>query len=250
MPSPTSPPPASRRASSRTAGSTSSAWLPSPARASARAARAISASLMRARPRPTSTRRCVASTPGCSSTPSATCLSWTRLNHPRSRSPGPTTMSTIIHLITPALAHVTCDANLLVRNVQALAEPHTYRSVFVHRRHPPLPLREPGDRQPRLRHHLHRHGPPAPQGHLAPLLRHPGRQPLRAPHHRHRVPALGPARASTSRPPSPSRMRPRAPRRRPAQLPGHGARMAAGGPPRRPRPLELHAPCPSRSRPS
>jgi hypothetical protein len=40
-------------------------------------------------------------------------------------------MSTIIHLITPTLAHVTCDANLLVRNVEALAEEHTYRSVFA-----------------------------------------------------------------------------------------------------------------------
>src|SRR6185503_17608829 len=28
-------------------------------------------------------------------------------------------------------AHVTCDANLLVRNVQALAGAHTYRSVFA-----------------------------------------------------------------------------------------------------------------------
>jgi len=40
-------------------------------------------------------------------------------------------MSTVVHTITPALAHVTCDANLLVRNVQALAGAHTYRSVFA-----------------------------------------------------------------------------------------------------------------------
>jgi hypothetical protein len=40
-------------------------------------------------------------------------------------------MSPMIHTITSALAHVSCDANLLVRNVQACAEEHTYRSVFV-----------------------------------------------------------------------------------------------------------------------
>lgn len=36
-----------------------------------------------------------------------------------------------IHTITPALAHVSSDANLLVRNVQARAEAHTYASVFT-----------------------------------------------------------------------------------------------------------------------
>ncbi len=40
-------------------------------------------------------------------------------------------MVSIVHPITPALAHVSADANLLVRNVQAAAEPHTYRSVFT-----------------------------------------------------------------------------------------------------------------------
>lgn len=40
-------------------------------------------------------------------------------------------MSTVIHIITPSLAHVACDANLLVRNVQALPEAHTYESVFA-----------------------------------------------------------------------------------------------------------------------
>ena len=40
-------------------------------------------------------------------------------------------MTDVVHTITPALAHVTCDANLLVRNVQACAEVHTYRSVFA-----------------------------------------------------------------------------------------------------------------------
>ena len=40
-------------------------------------------------------------------------------------------MSPIVHSITPALAHVSGDANLLVRNVQASAEDHTYRSVFT-----------------------------------------------------------------------------------------------------------------------
>jgi len=40
-------------------------------------------------------------------------------------------MSTAIHTITPALAHVTCDENLLVRSVEALAEEHAYRSVFA-----------------------------------------------------------------------------------------------------------------------
>ncbi|MEP7124147.1 MAG: AfsA-related hotdog domain-containing protein [Byssovorax sp.] len=39
-------------------------------------------------------------------------------------------MATTIHSITPALAHVGCEENLLVRNVQALAEEHAYRSVF------------------------------------------------------------------------------------------------------------------------
>ncbi len=33
--------------------------------------------------------------------------------------------------ITPALAHVTSEANLLVRNVSPLDAAHTYRSVFV-----------------------------------------------------------------------------------------------------------------------
>ncbi|MFT3771056.1 MAG: AfsA-related hotdog domain-containing protein [Minicystis sp.] len=40
-------------------------------------------------------------------------------------------MAPIVHAITPALAHVTCHANLLVDNVRALAEEHTYRSVFA-----------------------------------------------------------------------------------------------------------------------
>jgi hypothetical protein len=41
--------------------------------------------------------------------------------------------------ITPALAHVTCDENLLVRNVEACAEPHTYRSVAaIDGKHPYL----------------------------------------------------------------------------------------------------------------
>jgi hypothetical protein len=40
-------------------------------------------------------------------------------------------MSHVLHPITPALAHVSCDANLLVRNVRASAEEHTYRSVFA-----------------------------------------------------------------------------------------------------------------------
>jgi hypothetical protein len=40
-------------------------------------------------------------------------------------------MSTPVHPITPALAHVSCEANLLVNNVQAIAGEHTYRSVFV-----------------------------------------------------------------------------------------------------------------------
>ena len=40
-------------------------------------------------------------------------------------------MSHIFHVITPALAHVSCDANLLVRNVRAGAEEHTYRSWFI-----------------------------------------------------------------------------------------------------------------------
>ncbi len=40
-------------------------------------------------------------------------------------------MVSIVHPITPALAHVSSDANLLVRNVQAAAAPHTYRSVFT-----------------------------------------------------------------------------------------------------------------------
>jgi hypothetical protein len=35
------------------------------------------------------------------------------------------------HPITPALAHVSSVANLLVDNVTACAEPHTYRSVFA-----------------------------------------------------------------------------------------------------------------------
>lgn len=40
-------------------------------------------------------------------------------------------MSAILHMITPALAHVSSYANLLVRNVQACADEHTYRSVFA-----------------------------------------------------------------------------------------------------------------------
>src|SRR4051812_23286481 len=40
-------------------------------------------------------------------------------------------MSPVLHTITPALAHVTCAANLLVRNAQACAEEHTYTSVFA-----------------------------------------------------------------------------------------------------------------------
>lgn len=36
----------------------------------------------------------------------------------------------MLHTITPALAHVGCDANLLVRSVEAIGE-HTYRSVFT-----------------------------------------------------------------------------------------------------------------------
>lgn len=40
-------------------------------------------------------------------------------------------MTLTVHPITPAFAHVGSDANLLVRNVQALAEEHTYRSVFA-----------------------------------------------------------------------------------------------------------------------
>ena len=40
-------------------------------------------------------------------------------------------MSTVLHTITPALAHVSCDANLLVRNVRACAEEHTYRSWTI-----------------------------------------------------------------------------------------------------------------------
>ena len=40
-------------------------------------------------------------------------------------------MSNVLHPITPALAHVSCDANLLIRSVQAAAEEHTYRSVFA-----------------------------------------------------------------------------------------------------------------------
>src|SRR4051794_29755745 len=39
--------------------------------------------------------------------------------------------TTTVHPITPELAHVSCEANLLTRNVQAGDEPHTYRSVFV-----------------------------------------------------------------------------------------------------------------------
>jgi hypothetical protein len=40
-------------------------------------------------------------------------------------------MNPVVHTITPALAHVTTNANLLVRSVQACAEEHTYRSVFA-----------------------------------------------------------------------------------------------------------------------
>ncbi len=39
-------------------------------------------------------------------------------------------MSSTIHTITPSLAHVSSKANLLVDNVQACAEEHTYRSIF------------------------------------------------------------------------------------------------------------------------
>ncbi len=35
-----------------------------------------------------------------------------------------------VHAITPQLAHVACEQNLLVRNVAATGEAHTYRSVF------------------------------------------------------------------------------------------------------------------------
>lgn len=38
---------------------------------------------------------------------------------------------TILHTITPALAHVSCDANLLVRKVWAGGAEHTYHSVFA-----------------------------------------------------------------------------------------------------------------------
>src|SRR5690349_2017885 len=40
-------------------------------------------------------------------------------------------MNAPIHAITPVLAHVASGANLLVRNVQACAEEHTYRSVLA-----------------------------------------------------------------------------------------------------------------------
>jgi hypothetical protein len=40
-------------------------------------------------------------------------------------------MTFTIHPITPALAHVVADANLLVRSVQATDVAHTYRSVFA-----------------------------------------------------------------------------------------------------------------------
>ena len=40
-------------------------------------------------------------------------------------------MNPVPHTITPALAHVSCDENLLVRNVHATAEPHTYRSWLI-----------------------------------------------------------------------------------------------------------------------
>lgn len=36
----------------------------------------------------------------------------------------------MLHTITPALAHVGCDANLLVRSVEAIGE-HTFHSVFA-----------------------------------------------------------------------------------------------------------------------
>ena len=35
-----------------------------------------------------------------------------------------------VQVITPALAHVSCEQNLLVHNVAATAEAHTYHSVF------------------------------------------------------------------------------------------------------------------------
>lgn len=37
----------------------------------------------------------------------------------------------VLHTITPALAHVSCEANLLTRSVSASAEPGTFRSVFL-----------------------------------------------------------------------------------------------------------------------
>ena len=40
-------------------------------------------------------------------------------------------MTHVLHAITSALAHVSCDKNLLVRNVRACAEEHTYRSWFI-----------------------------------------------------------------------------------------------------------------------
>lgn len=40
-------------------------------------------------------------------------------------------MTTTLHPITPALAHVGCAANLLVHAVAAGAEAHCYRSVFA-----------------------------------------------------------------------------------------------------------------------
>lgn len=40
-------------------------------------------------------------------------------------------MSTTLHPISPALAHVVADANLLVRSVAAADAPNTYRSVFA-----------------------------------------------------------------------------------------------------------------------
>lgn len=40
-------------------------------------------------------------------------------------------MTPTVHAITPALAHVSCDANLLVRSVQACSKEHTYQSVFA-----------------------------------------------------------------------------------------------------------------------
>ena len=49
-------------------------------------------------------------------------------------------MTPILHAITPALAHVTCDANLLVRNVEAPAERAHLPERVHRRRHAPVSL--------------------------------------------------------------------------------------------------------------